>query len=528
MANEVLVGLKIGAAVSGSLHAAFGSAKSTVQQLGRATDGLTTRQKLMGTELAASIARGGSGVERLRRQYDQVGSTIEQLKAKQERLNTSIARGETLKNRRADLRGQAMETIGTGVAIGAPIVQSVRTAIEFQDQTRDIAITGNFDEAAEKGLSNRMRESALKWNQTQTEVAKGIGVLVSGNISNVKELEAYAPIMAKSATATRASMDDLGKVAIALKNNLGISAAGFDRSMNILAYAGKEGLFELKDMAKWLPELTPQFAALGVTGEKAVAEIGASLQVAMKGAGSTDEAANNYKNFLTKLTAPDTLKSFKDVGIDLKESITNLVSTGLTPTEAMMKTITNYMGKKSPKAASEFQKALSLTDDKERETALNRLNEAYKLGELFRDMQVLSYLRPALANQVEQARTQKGSIGAADKGVTDQDVVKRMGSPKEQLKLLGVNLSDIGISVGSALIPALVDATKAVVPLMASFSTWASENPTIIKGVVGLVGGLLAGKLAFIGLAYGANLVMSPFVAMSTTLKTVSAKWTLL
>lgn len=528
MANEVLVGLKIGAMVSGSLHAAFGSAKSTVQQLGRATDGLTTKQKLMGTELAASIARGGTGVERLRRQYDLVGSTIEQLKAKQERLNTSIARGETLKNRRADLRGQAMETIGTGVAIGAPIVQSVRTAIEFQDQTRDIAITGNFDEAAEKGLSNRMRESALKWNQTQTEVAKGIGVLVSGNISNVKELEAYAPIMAKSATATRASMDDLGKVAIALKNNLGISAAGFDRSMNILAYAGKEGLFELKDMAKWLPELTPQFAALGVTGEKAVAEIGASLQVAMKGAGSTDEAANNYKNFLTKLTAPDTLKSFKDVGIDLKESITNLVSTGLTPTEAMMKTITNYMGKKSPKAASEFQKALSLTDDKERETALNRLNEAYKLGELFRDMQVLSYLRPALANQVEQARTQKGSIGAADKGVTDQDVVKRMGSPKEQLKLLGVNLSDIGISVGSALIPALVDATKAVVPLMASFSTWASENPTIIKGVVGLVGGLLAGKLAFIGLAYGANLVMSPFVAMSTTLKTVSAKWTLL
>ena len=528
MANEVLVGLKIGAVVSGSLHAAFGSAKSTVQQLGRATDGLTTKQKLMGTELAASIARGGTGVERLRRQYDLVGSTIEQLKAKQERLNTSIARGETLKNRRADLRGQAMETIGTGVAIGAPIVQSVRTAIEFQDQTRDIAITGNFDEAAEKGLSNRMRESALKWNQTQTEVAKGIGVLVSGNISNVKELEAYAPIMAKSATATRASMDDLGKVAIALKNNLGISAAGFDRSMNILAYAGKEGLFELKDMAKWLPELTPQFAALGVTGEKAVAEIGASLQVAMKGAGSTDEAANNYKNFLTKLTAPDTLKSFKDVGIDLKESITNLVSTGLTPTEAMMKTITNYMGKKSPKAASEFQKALSLTDDKERETALNRLNEAYKLGELFRDMQVLSYLRPALANQVEQARTQKGSIGAADKGVTDQDVVKRMGSPKEQLKLLGVNLSDIGISVGSALIPALVDATKAVVPLMASFSTWASENPTIIKGVVGLVGGLLAGKLAFIGLAYGANLVMSPFVAMSTTLKTVSAKWTLL
>ncbi|QHA95850.1 phage tail tape measure protein [Pseudomonas sp. J380] len=528
MANEVLVGLKIGAIVSGSLSAAFGSARSTVQQLGRATDSLTTKQKLMGTDLAASIARGGSGVERLRRQYDQVGRTIEQLKTKQESLNTSIARGETLKSKRADLRGQAMETIGTGVAIGAPIVQSVRTAIEFQDQTRDIAITGGFDEAEEKRLSDVMRASALKWNQTQTEVANGTGVLVAGGISNAKELAAYAPVLAKTATATRASMDDLGKVALALNDNLGIGAAGLERSMNMLAYAGKEGRFELKDMAKWLPQLTPQFAALGVTGEKAVAEIGASLQVAMKGAGSTDEAANNFKNFLTKITAPDTLKSFSDAGIDLKESIKNLVSTGLTPTQAMLETITNYMGTKSPKAASEFQKAIALTDDTERETALNRLNEAYKLGELFRDMQVLSYLRPALANQAEQARVQKGSMGAADKDVTGQDWAKRMGSPKEQLKLLGVNLSDIGISIGSALIPALVDVTQALVPVMASFSAWASENPGIIKGVVGLVGGLLAGKLAFIGLAYGANLVMSPFVAMSTTITTVSSKWTLL
>nr|WP_240160402.1 phage tail tape measure protein [Pseudomonas bharatica] len=63
--------------------------------------------------------------------------------------------------------------------------------------------------------------------------------------------------MAKFATATRASMDDLGSVAIALNDNLGISAAGFERSMNMLASAGKSGQFELADMARWLPQLTP-------------------------------------------------------------------------------------------------------------------------------------------------------------------------------------------------------------------------------------------------------------------------------
>ncbi|MCF5098074.1 phage tail tape measure protein, partial [Pseudomonas gessardii] len=528
MANEVLVGLKIGAVVSGSLHAAFGSAKSTVQQLGRATDGLTTKQKLMGTELAASIARGGTGVERLRRQYHQVGRTIEQLKTKQERLNTSIARGETLKNKRGDLRGQAMETIGTGVALGAPVVQSMRTAIDFQDQTRDIAITGGFDEAEEKRLSDVMRGAALRWNQTQTDVAKGTGVLIAGGISSAKELAAYAPVMAKAATATRASMDDLGSVAIALNDNLGIGAAGLERSMNMLAFAGKSGQFELADMAKWLPQLTPQFAALGVTGERAVAEIGASLQIARRGAGTNDEAANNFKNFLSKITAPDSIKAFEKAGIDLKSSMKNLVSEGLSPAEAMIKILTVHLGKKAPEAAAQYGKALDLKDDQEKQIALARLDEAYKLGELFVDQQVLSFVRPALANQKNLGDIKSGSKDAADKGVLDEDWNKRMGSSKEQLKSLKTNLSDIGISVGNALLPALVDVTKALVPVMASFSTWASENPGIIKGVVGLVGGLLLGKLAFIGLAYGANLVMSPFVAMSTTITTVSAKWTLL
>ncbi|MDD2105713.1 phage tail tape measure protein [Pseudomonas asiatica] len=528
MANEVLVGLKIGAAVSGTLHAAFGSARSTVQQLGRATDGLTAKQKLIGTELSAALARGGSGLERMRRQYDQVGRSIEQLKIKQDRLNASIARGETLKSARADLRGQAMETVGTGVALGAPVVQAVRTAIDFKDQTNDIAITGGFNAAEEQRLSEVMRGAALKWNQTQTEVAQGAAVLIAGGISSAKELEAYAPTMAKFATATRASMDDLGSVAIALNDNLGIGAAGLERSMNMLAFAGKSGQFELADMAKWLPQLTPQFAALGITGERAVAEIGASLQIARRGAGSNDEAANNFKNFLSKLTAPETLKAFEKAGIDLQGSMRNLVSQGLSPAQAMVSILTKHLGTKAPAAAAEYQKALDITDAKERETALSRLDEAYKLGELFADQQVLSFIRPALANQQDQASIQKGSFDAADKGIGDADWKKRMESPKEQLKALTINLSELGITVGSVLLPALVDVTQAVIPVVQSFASWAGENPALVKSVIGLVGGLLVGKLAFIGLAYGVNLAISPIVGMTTTIRSLSAKWTLL
>ncbi|APC18543.1 phage tail tape measure protein [Pseudomonas frederiksbergensis] len=528
MANEVLVGLKIGATVAGSLSAAFGSAKSTVQQLGRATDGLTAKQKLIGTELAASLARGGTGVERLRRQYDQVGRAIDQLKVKQERLNTSLARGAQLKSERGELRGQALETLGTAAVVGAPVVQSFRQAIDFQDQTRDISITGGFDAEEEQRLSNVMRESALRWNQTQTEVANGTGVLIAGGISSAKELAAYAPVMAKAATATRASMENLGSVAIALNDNLGIGAAGFERSMNILAYAGKRGQFELADMAKWLPQLTPQLAALGITGERAVAEIGASLQIARKGAGSNDEAANNFKNFLSKITAPDTLKAFADAGIDLQDTMRGMISKGLTPMQAMMATITKYTSTKGPAAAAGFQRVMAMKDDQERQIALDRLNEAYKLGELFRDQQVLSFVRPALANQDEQASIQKGGMEAADQGVQDLDWAKRMGSPKEQLKALTIGLTDVGIGLGGILLPALLDITKAAIPLVRSFSAWTEENAGLVSGVFKVTAGIVALKLGFIALKYGANLGASALNGMGTTMSVLSGKTTLL
>lgn len=528
MANEVLVGLKIGAAVSGTLHAAFGSARSTVQQLGRATDLLRGQQTRMGAALATALAQGGTGIGKLRRQYEQVGQTIEQLRVKQERLNTSIARGASLKEHRADLRGQVMETAGTAAVLGAPVVQAMRTSVDFKDQVRDIAITGDFDVAEEEQLSQVLRGSALKWNQTQSEVARGTAVLIAGGIANAQELARYAPVLSKTATATRASMDDLGSVAIALKDNLGIGAAGLERSMNMLAYAGKRGQFELADMAKWLPQLTPQFAALGITGERAVAEIGASLQIARRGAGSNDEAANNFKNFLSKVTAPDTIKDFSKAGIDLQGGMRKLVSEGLTPVQAMLQLITQYMGTKGPAAASEFQKAMGLKDAQEREAALARLNEAYKLGELFQDQQAMAFIRPAVANQADMADIQKGSVNAADKGVLDADWKKRMGSPKEELKALGNSLSDLGLSVGSVLLPALVDVVQAAVPVVQQFSAWAGENPALVKGVVGLVTGLLVGKMAFLGVAYAANLVMSPFMALTTIITGTSAKWTLL
>ncbi|MEW6309939.1 MAG: phage tail tape measure protein [Pseudomonadota bacterium] len=528
MANELLVGVKIGAVLSGTFQAAFASARGTSLKLGQAADELRVKHARLGEVMARAMSHPTRNVGELRRQYERLGQTIDQLRAKQEKLAASMARGEALKAARADLRGQAMETAGTAVALGAPVVQSVRLAAGFQDQMRDIAITGEFTRAEEARISGTVRDSATRWNQTQAEIGRGLGVLVAGGIQDAKALEHYAPVMAKAATATRASMDDLGSVAIALKDNLKVGEEGFEGALNMLAYAGKRGQFEIRDMAKWLPALSPSFQALGVTGKEAVAEIGAALQIARKGAGSNDEAANNFKNFLQKITAPDTLKDFEKAGIDLKGSMMNLRAQGLTPVQSMLAIITQYMQSKGPAAAGQFQQAMAIKDDKEREAALQRLSEAYKLGELFQDMQAMSFIRPAIANQGEMKDIKQGSMEAGDKGLLDADFKKRMEGATEQFKAFKIGLMDIGITIGDALLPPLTELLQEVRPGIKAFGDWAKEHPGLIKGVIGLVGGLLAGKMAFIGIKYGLNLVLSPFNALTTSITAVSGKWTLL
>jgi hypothetical protein len=60
------------------------------------------------------------------------------------------------------------------------------------------------------------------------------------------------------------------------------------------------------EVAKWFPELLAQMANTCITGQEAVTQLGAMLQVQIKSAGSADEAENNLKNWLAKCSTIST------------------------------------------------------------------------------------------------------------------------------------------------------------------------------------------------------------------------------
>ncbi len=523
MSNTLNISLIIGAALSGTFQTAVGGVQKSLTKLGDLTKELTARQQRLGSAIK-DLKSSDPQLVHMQNRYRQIGAAVDLLASKQKRLNDLIKQGAAIKAQREGYRNELFETAGQAAAIGAPVLKSVQLAGGFEDRLRDISITGEFSKAEEAQLGRTIRENSLRFNQTQEDLSKGIGVLVAGGISSSKELSAFAPVLAKAATATRASVDELGSVFIAMRDNLKITAKDSESALNMLAYAGKKGQFEIKDMAKWLPNLAPQMAALGLTGKEAVAEIGAALQIARKGAGTNDEAANNFRNFLAKVTAPDTIKDFQKAGIDLRGDLIKLREQGMTPMQGMLHLITQYMGTKGPEAAGQFTKALAIKDDAEREAAIARLKEAYKLGELFQDMQAMNFIKPAIANAKELADIKKGALAAGGDDLLGKDLAKRMEGFNERWKNFRIGLTELGISLGNTLLPALSGIVRVITPLVSFVGLLVNTFPRLTGAVVGVVSGLLLGKMAVLSFLYLKTMVTGFFISVQTFAALASAK----
>ncbi|EMS3669689.1 phage tail tape measure protein, partial [Escherichia coli] len=301
-------------------------------------------------------------------------------------------------------------------------------------------------------------------------------------------------------------------------------ARDFGAVQNIMAYAGDQGSFEIPDQVKWMQSLAPMMAGIA-SGKEAVAEIGASLQIAKIGAGSTDEAANNFKNFLTKIFARDTQKQFADLGIDLQGSIASYKAAGISPIEGMLSVIERYLNAKSPEALAGFKSAMKIKNDTARDEALQALAKNFGLGDMFADMQVMAFIRPMLANMDRYREIRAGALRAADNDLLASAYDQRLKSPLEATKALMVSSRDLAITLGDQLAPSFISLTQELLPLIQGTKHWVATHPQFVSGAFKLISALLAIKIATVGLKLGLNLLISPFVSVWKNAVLLRANW---
>ena len=483
-----------------------------LQRQGNEVRQLTERQQRQRQELAATAGKlreAGIDTNRLAVHEKRLGGEIaqvnEKLRLQQQRLQRVGEAAE--RARRMHSGGMVAAAHGAGLAYGGIRALSgagamMQPGLELEARMRDIGITGGLNRSQESALGAQVRSDAMTFGQTTEMISEGLGTLVANGITAQQDLARYSGLLAQSSVASGAEVGDLSNLIVSLQRNLGLTSAQVSGALDSMAYAGKEGSFELRDMAKWMPMLAPMMASLGVSGREAVDQLGAALQVARLGAGSSDEAANNLSNFLAKLTLPDTLNNFQRAGIDLKQRLLELQAQGVNPLQGSLQVITEYMGRKGPNAMRELRAAMQIKDDEQRKAALEQLSSAYALGELFRDRQAMAFIRPALMNAPDMARIQRGAAGAA--GTLAQDYRNRDDTTGRDIERLKIALNELKLEAYDVLKANLGEWAGKLADGVKRLMTFAKDNPALVGamvkfGVVLSVAAVALGGLLMVG-----------------------------
>jgi len=491
---------------------------TALRKQGDAVRNLTERQQRQRQELAVAsgkLQQVGVNTHQLalheKNLATQIGNANDKLKVQQQRLLQVGEAAERAKKMHSG--GMVAGAHGAALAYGGVramqgVGAAMQPGLELEARMRDISITGGLDRGQEAKLSAQVRTDAMTFGQTTELISQGLGTLVANGITAQQDLSRYSGMLAKSSVASGAEVEDLSNLIVSLQRNLGLTSGQVSGALDSLAYAGKEGSFELRDMAKWMPQLAPMMAGLGVTGREAVDQLGAALQVARLGAGTSDEAANNLKNYLSKVVSQDTIGNFDKVGIDLKKRLLQLQAQGVNPLQGSLRLITEYMGKKGPEATKKLQAAMAIKDQEQQQAALAQLSSAYALGELFRDQQALAFIRPALMNAPEMQRIQQGASGA--NGALDRDYANRDDTAGRGIERLKIALSELKQQAFDILKANIGEWAHQLSDGMQRFSQFAKDHPQFVGAMVKL--GVL---VAIAAVAMGGLLMVGGGVAMA-------------
>lgn len=524
MSGQFSVGVVIGGMIGSTFRSAMSGTRRALDSLSDTSRRLQERQNALTRATERYGQLGSSRMQHLNSELLRVSRTMEQIERQQRRLSAASATSDALKANRMALYGQGIEAYGMAQTVYHTVSPAVQQSMSFQDKMIDMSITAKYDNKTRDALAGQIKGWALKYNQYQDELQEAVGSLISDNIDNVSDIGFLMPDIARAATATRTSAQDWAKVAAVWQNSLKGAARDFGAVQNIMAYAGDQGAFEIPDQVKWMQSLAPMMAGIA-SGKEAVAEIGASLQIAKIGAGSTDEAANNFKNFLTKIFARDTQKQFADLGIDLQGSIASYKAAGISPIEGMLSVIERYLNAKSPEALAGFKSAMKIKNDTARDEALQALAKNFGLGDMFADMQVMAFIRPMLANMDRYREIRAGALRAADNDLLASAYDQRLKSPLEATKTLMVSSRDLAITLGDQLAPSFISLTQELLPLIQGAKHWVATHPQFVSGAFKLISALLAIKIATVGLKLGLNLLISPFVSVWKNAVLLRANW---
>lgn len=508
MANNMSLGLVIGGAVSSTVGAAFKDVENRVKKLSEQGKKARVLQSTIGEtmrlrdEWRKSHAAGEKGAQALLNRLERnlgvlrkEGVEVGRLAKEYDRLGRA-GRSAELKVKGHNQISQGKQQVKAGVAQGVVatglVAATSKVSADYQAIIRDIAIkAGVARSAQEADMSRSIIATSNDIGMGRNEVADVVNQLVGAGM-DLKQAMEFAPVAAKFVVGQGSSGVDTAKMIQALQSNANITDPKvLEKALEAVAFQGQAGSFEASDMARWFPQLLASMQKQGITGMDAVTQLGAMLQVQMKTAGTSDEAANNLKNWMEKIGSGEVVEAYSKAGIDYQGSLNTGIQGGMSTLEASFGLAKRYIEATDPKKAAKMAEAtaqISKEANPEKAKAmLSSLEQALRTGDIFADMQVKSALTAYVQNKALYEQLKNEASGAS--GILDKNLSERRNTSSQKWAETIQAGNDAMRSVGDAIRPVTDAVATGLTTVVKSITKLSDESPKLVMGLTALATG---------------------------------------
>ena len=468
MASGFSLGITIGASIGGAV-AGIKSVKSSLDVLDKTVKGLAARQNLLGETLQNPLRMSRERVGELRREYDQLGQTIAKINRKRSLVADLQQQKQAHYDRRRAIKDEFWGAAGAVAGVAFP----VKLAVEFESAMADVKKVVDFDTPKQ---FKEMEQDILRLTRTipmaGTELAK---ITASGGQLGVarKDLPKFTETIAKMSVAFDMAADQAGDSMAKLANVYQIPIDQIGKLGDAVNHLSNSSPAKAGDIINTLGRVGGVAKQFGLTEIQTT-----SLSNAFISLGKTPEIAGTAINgMLTKLMTAD------KQGAKFQQALKNM-----------------GMESKDLKKAIKENGEQALMDFLKQVGKLPKENQMGALVDLFGleyadDVAVLVSGLETYKKSIDELKKTSKDGKPAFIGSMDKEFAARSATTANNWQIFKNSLTEIGITAGSVLLPALNQLMTTIRPIINSFADWASKNPEVVSALVHLAAGFAALKV---------------------------------
>jgi TP901 family phage tail tape measure protein len=377
-----------------------------------------------------------------------------------------------LKGFQKEMAGLALGAAAAGTAILGALIMPIGSAITFESKMADIrkVVDGLDDKTVFQGMSDDILELSTQLPMAAEGIAEIVAAGGQAGIAR-NDLMQFANDAVKMGVAFDQTAEESGQMMAQWRTAFKLTQDDVVVLADKINYLGNTGPANAAKISEIVTRIGPLGSVAGVASGE-IAAMGATIA----GMGVESEiASTGIKNFMLSLTA------------------------GKSATSAQKKAL-SFLKIDPGQLAADMQKdskgaILKVLDSLAK---VPKAKQAAVMNSLF-GKESLSAIAPLLTN-MDLLRTNFNRVADAQEygGSMQKEYASRAATTENQITLLKNSVNAISITLGDTFLPAINDATKAVMPYLEELRNFVRANPEMVQSVAKFGAALLG-----VGVAIG-------------------------